>query len=133
MAPTRIAVLTSGGDAPGMNAAIRAVTLIGRAAGAEVYGIERGYKGLIDGAFVPLSAADVHGILREGGTILGTARCKEFHERAIRDRARTELAERGIDGLVVIGGNGSLTGAVALGDPDEAGAGAPAPRVVGIP
>src|SRR5688572_23070952 len=127
----RIAVLTSGGDAPGMNAAIRATTLIGRAAGLEVYGVERGYRGLVDGAFVPLGAADVQGILREGGTILGSARCKEFHERAVRDRARSQLSERGIDGLVVIGGNGSLTGALALGDPDEAGANPP--RVVGIP
>src|SRR5688572_13149015 len=109
----RIAVLTSGGDAPGMNAAIRATTLIGRAAGLEVYGVERGYRGLVDGAFVPLGPADVQGILREGGTILGSARCKEFHERAIRDRARAQLHERGIEGVVVIGGNGSLTGALA--------------------
>jgi 6-phosphofructokinase 1 len=130
--PVRIAVLTSGGDAPGMNAAIRAVTLIARAAGAEVYGVERGYKGLIDGAFVPLAATDVQGILREGGTILGTARSKEFHERAVRDRARSQLAERGVSGLVVIGGNGSLTGALALGDPEES-AGGKAPHVVGIP
>ncbi len=128
--PRRIAVLTSGGDAPGMNAAIRAVTLIGKAAGAEVYGIERGYKGLIDGAFVPLAANDVQGILREGGTILGTARCKEFHERAVRDIARSQLAERGVSGVVVIGGNGSLTGALALGDPAES---ATPPKVIGIP
>ncbi len=129
--PARIAVLTSGGDAPGMNAAIRAVTLIAKAAGAEVYGIERGYKGLIDGAFVPLAASDVQGILREGGTILGSARCKEFHERAVRDIARAQLAERGVAGLVVIGGNGSLTGALALADPAEGGDNTP--RVVGIP
>jgi 6-phosphofructokinase 1 len=115
-----------------MNAAIRATTLIGRAAGCEVYGVERGYKGLVEGAFVPLGAADVQGILRDGGTILGSARCKEFHERAVRDRARSQLSERKIDGLVVIGGNGSLTGAMALGDPEEA-AGRMAPRVVGIP
>jgi 6-phosphofructokinase 1 len=129
--PRRIAVLTSGGDAPGMNAAVRATTLIGRAAGLEVYGVERGYRGLCDGAFVPLGPADVHGILREGGTILGSARCPEFHERAVRARARAHLAERGIEGIVVIGGNGSLTGALALGDRDEAG-GEP-PHVVGIP
>ena len=124
----RIAVLTSGGDAPGMNAAIRATTLIGRAAGCEVYGVERGYKGLIDGAFVPLGPSDVQGILREGGTVLGSARCKEFHERTVRDRARAQLAERGVEGLVVIGGNGSLTGAQLLSDE-----GAGALRVVGIP
>jgi 6-phosphofructokinase 1 len=114
-----------------MNAAIRAATLISRAAGVEVYGVERGYKGLVEGAFVPLGATDVQGILRDGGTILGSARCKEFHERAVRDRARAQLSERGIEGLVVIGGNGSLTGALALGDPAEAGP--RAPHVVGIP
>jgi 6-phosphofructokinase 1 len=127
----RVAILTSGGDAPGMNAAIRAATLIGRAAGVEVYGVERGYRGLVDGAFVPLGPADVQGILREGGTILGSARCKDFHERTVRDRARAQLAERGVEGVIVVGGNGSLTGALALGDPGEAG---PAgPRVVGVP
>ncbi|HEU4612864.1 MAG TPA: 6-phosphofructokinase [Kofleriaceae bacterium] len=124
----RIAVLTSGGDAPGMNAAIRAATLIGRALGFEVYGVERGYKGLVDGAFVPLGPADVQGILREGGTILGSARCKEFHEPAVRERARGQLAERGIEGLVVIGGNGSLTGGQLVAE-ESAGA----LRVVGIP
>jgi 6-phosphofructokinase 1 len=124
----RIAVLTSGGDAPGMNAAIRATTLIGRALGAEVYGVERGYKGLVDGAFVPLGPADVQGILREGGTMLGSARCKEFHERAVREAARAQLSEREVGGLVVVGGNGSLTGAQALSD--ESGG---ALKVVGIP
>src|SRR5215471_21249124 len=97
----RIAILTSGGDAPGMNAAIRAATLVGRAAGAEILGIERGYRGLLDDAFVELGPNDVAGILREGGTILGSARCKEFHERAVRDRAREILARHAIDGLVV--------------------------------
>jgi 6-phosphofructokinase 1 len=116
----RIAILTSGGDAPGMNAAIRAATLVGRAAGAEVLGIERGYRGLLEDAFVPLGPADVAGILREGGTILGSARCKEFHQREVRDQARARLAERGVDGLLVIGGNGSLTGALHLADPTEA-------------
>ncbi|HTR53827.1 MAG TPA: 6-phosphofructokinase [Kofleriaceae bacterium] len=128
----RIAILTSGGDAPGMNAAIRAATLIGRAAGAEVLGIERGYRGLLDDAFVPLGAADVAGILREGGTILGSARCKEFHERAVRDRARAILAAREVDGLLVIGGNGSLTGASHLADPAEIGGGRPL-AIVGVP
>ena len=127
----RIAILTSGGDAPGMNAAIRAATLVARAAGVEVLGIERGYRGLLDDAFVPLGPTEVGSILREGGTMLGSARCKEFHERAVRDRARAVLRARGVGGLVVIGGNGSLTGVPALVDPDEAG---PEPlRVVGIP
>src|ERR1700749_932485 len=97
----RIAILTSGGDAPGMNAAIRAASLVGRALGVEVLGIERGYRGLLDGGFVELGPPDVPGILREGGTVLGSARCKEFHQREVRDRARAILAERGIDGLVV--------------------------------
>jgi 6-phosphofructokinase 1 len=128
----RIAILTSGGDAPGMNAAIRAATLIGRALGADILGIERGYRGLLDDAFVPLGSADVAGILREGGTILGSARCKEFHEREVRDRARAVLAKREVDGLLVVGGNGSLTGALHLADPAEIGSGRPL-AVMGVP
>jgi len=115
-----------------MNAAIRAATLIGRSLGAEVFGIERGYRGLLEDAIVPLLPAEVAGILREGGTILGSARCKEFHQREVRDRARTVLANRGIDGLVVIGGNGSLTGALHLADPAEIGSG-PKLAVAGVP
>jgi 6-phosphofructokinase 1 len=117
----RIGILTSGGDAPGMNAAIRAATLVGRSQGVEIFGIERGYRGMLDDSVVPLMPADVARILREGGTILGSARCKEFHRREVRDRARANLAKRGIDGLIVIGGNGSLTGAMKLADPDELG------------
>ena len=128
----RIAVMTSGGDAPGMNAAIRAATLIGRSAGADVVGIERGYRGLLEDAFVPLGPTDVAGILREGGTILGSARCKEFHQREVRDRARAVLTKREVDGLIVIGGNGSLTGALHLASPTEIGSGRPL-KVAGIP
>ena len=128
----RIAVLTSGGDAPGMNAAIRAATLIGRAAGADIVGVERGYRGLLEDAVVPLGPGDVGGILREGGTILGSARCKEFHQREVRDRARAVLAAREIDGLIVIGGNGSLTGALHLADPAEIGTGRPL-QIAGVP
>ncbi len=128
----RIAVMTSGGDAPGMNAAIRAATLIGRTAGADILGIERGYRGLLEDAFVPLGPSDVGGILREGGTILGSARCKEFHQREVRDRAREILAKREVDGLIVIGGNGSLTGAMALADPSEIAGGRPL-KIAGIP
>ncbi len=127
----RIGILTSGGDAPGMNAAIRATTLVGRALGAEILGIERGYRGLLDDAIMPLGPADVGSILRDGGTMLGSARCKEFHEREVRDRARAILAARQIDGLIVVGGNGSLTGALKLADPEELG-GATL-RVIGIP
>ena len=129
----RIAILTSGGDAPGMNAAIRAATLDrSRAPAPRSSGIERGYRGLLDDAFVALGPSDVAGILREGGTILGSARCKEFHQREVRDRARAILAKREIDGLIVIGGNGSLTGALHLADPNEIGSGRPL-KVIGIP
>jgi 6-phosphofructokinase 1 len=126
----RIGILTSGGDAPGMNAAVRAGTLVGRALGMDVVGIERGYRGLLDDAIVPLLPNDVSSILREGGTILGSARCKEFHRREVRDQARAVLAKRGIDGLLVIGGNGSLTGALKLADPEESAA---PPKILGIP
>ena len=127
----RIAVLTSGGDAPGMNAAVRAATLFAISRGCEVLGVQRGYRGLIDGDFRRLGPEDVGGIIREGGTILGSVRCKEFHDREVRDVARARLREHGVGGLVVIGGNGSLAGADVLGDPAEAGD--EAPRVVGIP
>jgi 6-phosphofructokinase 1 len=128
----RIAILTSGGDAPGMNAAVRAATLIGRALGVDVLGVERGYKGMLEDAFVELGPQDVMGILREGGTILGSARCKEFHQREVRDRARAVLTKREIDGLVIIGGNGSLTGAMHLADPLEIASGRPL-KVIGVP
>jgi 6-phosphofructokinase 1 len=110
----RIAVLTSGGDAPGMNAAIRAVVRAGIAAGAEVFGVRQGYAGLIAGDLVPLGARHVGGIIQQGGTMLGSARCPEFKTEDGRRRAVATLAERGVDGLVVIGGNGSQTGAQAL-------------------
>ncbi|MCX5747065.1 MAG: 6-phosphofructokinase [Proteobacteria bacterium] len=133
MAPCqRIGILTSGGDAPGMNAAIRGATLVGQALGAEIFGIERGYRGLLDDAVARLAPQDVAHILREGGTMLGSARCKEFHDRAVRDRARAVLGKHGIDGLIVIGGNGSLTGALHLADPAEIGSGPPL-KVIGIP
>jgi len=115
-----------------MNAAIRAATLVGRSLGADIVGIERGYKGLLEDAFVPLAPADVQSILRDGGTMLGSARCKEFHQREVRDKARAILARRGVDGLIVIGGNGSLTGALHLADPAEIGDGPPL-SVVGLP
>jgi 6-phosphofructokinase 1 len=115
-----------------MNAAIRAAALIGRSAGADILGIERGYRGLLEDAFVPLGPSDVSGILREGGTILGSARCKEFHQREVRDRARAILTKREVDGLIIIGGNGSLTGAQLLADPGEIGDGRPL-KIAGIP
>jgi 6-phosphofructokinase 1 len=110
----RIAVLTSGGDAPGMNAAIRAVVRTGIGHGWEVFGVRNGYRGLVDGDFVSLGARDVGGILQHGGTTLGSARCLEFKTDEGRKLALHHLAQRGIEGLVIIGGNGSQAGAHAL-------------------
>ena len=110
----RIAVLTSGGDAPGMNAAIRAVVRTGIARGWDVFGVRHGYAGLIGGDMSSLSARDVGGILQRGGTMLGSARSLEFETEEGRVKALRNLNGRGIEGLVVIGGNGSQTGAYAL-------------------
>lgn len=110
----KIAVLTSGGDAPGMNAAVRAVTRGALAKGWEVFGVRNGYAGLVGNTMDPLLARDVGGIVQRGGTLLGSARCPEFKERAGREVALRHLASRGIDALVVIGGNGSQTGSAAL-------------------
>ncbi|MFO7320112.1 MAG: 6-phosphofructokinase [Chloroflexota bacterium] len=110
----RIAVLTSGGDAPGMNAAIRAVVRCGVHEGWEVFGVRNGYKGLMEGDILQLGPRDVGGIIQLGGTILGSARAPEFKEVAGREKALAQLRQREIDALVVIGGNGSQTGANAL-------------------
>ena len=110
----KIAVLTSGGDAPGMNAAIRAVVRTGINHGWEVYGVQNGYEGLIYGKINPLGARDVGGIIQRGGTILGSARSLEFKTPQGQREAIRSLNEKEIDGLVVIGGNGSQTGALAL-------------------
>src|SRR6266513_2066494 len=112
--PARVAVLTSGGDAPGMNAAVRAVTRAALARGAEVFGVRNGYAGLLADTMEPLRARDVGGIVQRGGTVLGSARCPEFAEPSGRSAALRNLAARGIDGLVVIGGNGSQTGSATL-------------------
>ena len=109
-----IAVLTSGGDAPGMNAAIRAVTRSALDQGMTVYGVLQGWQGLVDGQFRQLSARDVGGIIQVGGTFLGSARSAEFREEGGRTKALRNLAQRGIDGVVVIGGNGSQTGSYML-------------------
>jgi len=110
----RIGVLTSGGDAPGMNAAIRAVVRAALAQGWEVWGIRRGYAGLLAGEARPLGARDVGGIIQLGGTILGSARCPEFKTPEGVKRAAEVLDRLGIEALVVIGGNGSQKGAFAL-------------------
>jgi 6-phosphofructokinase 1 len=111
---TKIAVLTSGGDAPGMNAAIRAVVRSGIDKGWEVIGVKLGYYGLINGIFTPMGARDVGGIIQRGGTILGSARCPEFMEEEGQLKGIRALRQEGIDALVVIGGNGSQTGAYAI-------------------
>ncbi len=109
-----IAILTSGGDAPGMNAAIRAVTRSALNRDIAVFGVREGWQGLIDDRMIPLGAREVGGIIQIGGTFLGSARSKEFFEESGRSRALRNLARRGIDALVVIGGNGSQTGSAAL-------------------
>ena len=113
-AARHIAVLTSGGDAPGMNAAIRAVVRTSLARGWRVSGVRDGYAGLVAGEYRELASHDVGGILQRGGTVLGSARCPEFRTEQGRQQALDHLAAAGIDGLVVIGGNGSQTGAHAL-------------------
>lgn len=110
----RIAVLTSGGDAPGMNAAIRAVVRSGIDRGWSVAGVADGYTGLVAGSFRPLGDRDVGGIIQRGGTMLGSARCPDFHTDAGQLAALAALERGEIDGLIVIGGNGSQAGAHAL-------------------
>ncbi|HNZ20217.1 MAG: 6-phosphofructokinase [Candidatus Hydrogenedentes bacterium] len=112
----RIGVLTSGGDAPGMNAAIRAVVRAGAYYELQVFGIHRGYQGLIDGDVLEMGPRSVSGIINRGGTILRTARCKAFFEKEGRARAAETLRKHGIEGLVVIGGDGSYRGALKLYD-----------------
>jgi 6-phosphofructokinase 1 len=114
MAGKRIAVLTSGGDAPGMNAAIRAVVRTGIGYGWETFGVRNGYAGLVAGDIQALGARDVGGILQRGGTFLGSARLEEFKNPEVRARGLGHLSDKGIDALVVIGGNGSQAGALAL-------------------
>ena len=109
---SKIGVLTSGGDSPGMNAAIRAVVRTGIYHGLEVYGIMRGYQGMIEDDIFRMEGRSVANIIQRGGTILKTARCKEFFDKEGRARAYENLKRRGIDGLVIIGGDGSFRGAV---------------------
>ncbi len=121
-----LAVLTSGGDAPGMNAAIRAVVRAGIFYKKEVFGVYRGYDGLIEGEFEPLCSKSVKNILSQGGTMLKSARSVEFRTPEGRAKAAQQLRKQGIDGLVVIGGDGTFTGANLLAE--EQGI-----AVVGIP
>ncbi len=110
----RIGVLTSGGDSPGMNACIRAVVRTGLGLGLEIMGIKHGYNGLIAGEMEPMGARSVGGIIQRAGTILQTARCEEFKTTQGRRKALRKLNEYSIEGLVVIGGGGSLKGALEL-------------------
>jgi 6-phosphofructokinase 1 len=112
----RIAVLTSGGDAPGMNAAVRTVAIAGLSRGHEVIGIRRGYEGLLAGDAAPLGFAEVDGITRLGGTILGSSRSAEFPTPEGQARARARLRDLGVGALVAIGGNGTLAGAHLLAE-----------------
>src|SRR4051794_13719096 len=111
----RIGVLTSGGDAPGMNAALRAVVRRASSDGLEIVGIERGYTGLLRGDFIDMNARSVSNIIQRGGTILKTDRCKEFYEEQGRSKGARNLRAHAVDGLVIIGGDGSFRGAHALG------------------
>lgn len=110
----RIGVLTSGGDAPGMNAAIRAVTRVAINSGIEVFGIYDGYRGMVEGRIEPLTRQDVSDSIDRGGTLLGSARLPEFKDSAVRQKAVDQLSKRGIEAVVVIGGDGSYRGALAL-------------------
>lgn len=110
----RIGVLTSGGDAPGMNAAIRAVVRSGITQGLEVFGIYDGYKGLVEGKIRQLDRGDVSDIIIRGGTILGSARLEEFKLLEVREKAIENLKKYEIEGIVVIGGDGSYRGALEL-------------------
>lgn len=110
----RIAILTSGGDTPGMNAAIQAATLAAKTKGMSVWGVTKGYQGLIEGRIFELHSKDVRRIIKKGGTILKTARCEEMKTPEGQNKAVTVLKAFSIDGLVVIGGDGSFLGAKAL-------------------
>lgn len=111
-----VGILTSGGDAPGMNAAIRAVVRTALASGMKVKGIRHGYAGLLNNEIIDMDSKMVHEIARLGGTILFTARCDEFKTKEAQQRGAEILKENGIDGLIVIGGDGSFRGAQKLSE-----------------
>lgn len=107
----RIAVMTSGGDSPGMNGSVRAVVRMAIDQGCDAFAVYEGYQGLVDGDIRQMLWDDVRGFLSEGGTLIGTARCKEFMERPGRLKAAKNMVDKGIDALIICGGDGSLTGA----------------------
>ena len=112
----RIGIMTSGGDAPGMNAAVRAIVKYSNSKGMETYGILHGFNGLIDGTLKKLAPVDVGGIMYQGGTIIRTARSEEFKVEEGQQKALKTIEEFQLDGVIIIGGNGSLTGANVLAD-----------------
>jgi 6-phosphofructokinase 1 len=122
----RIGVATTGGDAPGMNAAIRAVVRIAAANNLQVLGFERGWNGLITNTFTPLTPRSVSGIIQLGGTMLRTSRSPEFKKKIIIQKAAQNLAFNNIDGFIVIGGNGSFSGALDLSKETDA-------LIIGVP
>src|SRR5512139_3279762 len=111
MAAKRVGILTGGGDAPGLNAVIRAVVRRAIAAGVEVVGIRNGWRGLVDGDVEPLTLYSVSGILPRGGTILGTSRVDPLKDAAVLQRIEDSVRRFGLDGLIVAGGNGTLSAA----------------------
>lgn len=115
----KIAVLCSGGDAPGMNCAIRSVVRTGIGDGLEVYGVQKGYAGLLEGEFKKMTLSSVGNILQRGGTILQTSRCPEFKKKEVRKEAANLLKRKGIDALIVIGGDGSFNGAIKLSEEND--------------
>jgi 6-phosphofructokinase 1 len=121
-----IGIVTSGGDAPGMNAAIRAVTRVGHSKGLQVIGFERGWDGLLTNTFKKLTPRSVGGIIQLGGTMLHTLRCRAFEEAGGVETAAETLQKNNVDGLVVIGGDGSFRGALELGKKSDA-------LMVGVP
>ena len=121
-----IGIVTSGGDAPGMNAAIRAVTRIGHAMGFQIIGFERGWDGLLNNNFKRLTPRSVGGIIQLGGTILHTLRCPSFEEPGGVEKGAETLRQNNVDALIVIGGDGSFRGALALGKKTDA-------LMVGVP
>ncbi len=112
----KVAVLTSGGDSPGMNAAIRSVVRTCAYHNVECIGVHRGYEGMIEGDFTPMDARSVRGIINKGGTILKSARSKEFRTKEGREKAHKNLIQQDVDALVVIGGDGSFTGALVFNE-----------------
>jgi len=125
-APDRLAVLTSGGDSPGMNACIRAIVRSAIYRGWEVFGVRRGYQGLVEGDFIPLPLRSVGNIIQRGGTILGSSRSADFRTREGRRSAYQELSALGISNLIVLGGDGTLEGASTFSKEFPI-------RIVGIP